>query len=414
MAAGGYPDRYLDMALGGVAKSPRFIAGDPLRGLACLAILFWHTAVASGQIVSARGISPGMKSELGLFGPPVVTLSISIWSFFVLSGYLISGPFVRAIVRGDARRPRLGAYALNRVLRIVPAFWALLTLTILLVGTEGNSFRQMLEFYGFAHVYDQGPFTDRMVQAWTLDVEAVFYAAVPLLLLPLAGLLGGRATPWRRAGVILAGCTVVAAASMALGEVGPRSAAIVPGSMWAFAPGIALATIEPLVRPWLEGRDLGRWIARAFAAFALAGFLVYTYAVDPFSARLQNLVAAIACGSFLAAPLVLQWTGEPTWRAFDNRVLHWLGVRAYGIYLTHVIAIYELRHLIEDLGTVPMALLVAFPLILLISTAGGALSFRFIEMPFLERRIPWRSAEPAPAAPEPEPMPVVAPVAVTP
>jgi acetyltransferase len=383
------------MATGGGQKKERFIAGDPMRGIACLVVLFWHTAVASAGIVSPMGISPGMKSELGILGPPVVTLAISVWFFFVLSGYLISGPFVRAVVRGDGRKPRLRPYAINRLLRIVPGFWAILTLTILLVGTEGNSLKQMVEFYGFGHIYDQGPFTERMVQAWTLDVEVVFYALVPFILLPLATLLRGRWTPWARAGVILAGCAVVGAASIALGEAGPKSGSIVPGAMWAFTPGIALATIEPLVKPHLSGRAFGRWIAWALmATFALA-FLYYTYRVNVFDAKLQNLVAAVACGAFLAGPLVLQWSGARTWRIFDNRFLHWFGIRAYGVYLTHVVVIYELRYFIRDLGTVPLALLFAFPLIMLLSTLAGALSFRYIESPFLERRLPWRSPEPA-------------------
>ena len=376
----------------------RFIAGDPMRGIACLVVLFWHSAVAAAGIVPPDGISPGLKGELGIAGPPVVTLAISVWFFFVLSGYLISGPFVRAVVRGDGRKPRLGAYARNRVLRIVPGFWAILALTILIVGTEGNSVRQMIEFFGFVHIYDQGPFTERMVQAWTLDVEVIFYAAVPLLLLPLADLLRGRGTPAMRASVILAGCAIVGAASIALAQSGPESGAIALGAAWAFMPGIALATVEPLVRPKLAGRSYGRWIAWSLVALAAAAFLVHTYVVGVFNVKLQNLVAAVACGAFLAAPLALQWSTGGVWRIFDNRLLHWFGVRAYGVYLTHVLAIYELRHVIHGLGSTWMALLVAFPLILLLSTIAGALSFRYIETPFLERRAPWRSSDSAKSA----------------
>lgn len=380
-------------------KGGRFIAGDPLRGIACLVVLFWHTAVSGADIVPPVGVSPGMKQELGAIGPPVVTLAISVWFFFLLSGYLIGGPFVRSVVRGDGRKPRVGAYVRNRILRIVPGFWALLTLTIVVVGTRGNSLRQMIEFFGFAHVYDQGPFTPRMVQAWTLDVEVIFYAAVPLALLPLASLLRGRSTPWFRAGVILAGCVLVAGVSLALGTKGPASGRCVPGSMWAFTPGIALATIEPLVRPRLEGRMLGRHIARALMLVCLATFLIYTYVVDPFATRALNVIALICCGCLLAGPLVMQWTTGRAWKLLDNRPLHWFGVRAYGIYLTHVLVIYKLAPLTRSLGTVKGDLLVVFPLVLVISTIAGTLSYRFVERPFLERRLPWRRAE-APAVVE--------------
>jgi peptidoglycan/LPS O-acetylase OafA/YrhL len=394
--------------------SGRFIAGDPLRGIACLVVLFWHTAVSGADIVPPYGVSPGLEQELGAIGPPVVTLAISVWFFFLLSGYLISGPFVRAVVRGDGRKPRVGAYVRNRILRIVPGFWALLTITLIVVGPMGNSLRQMLEFYGFAHVYDQGPFTPRMVQAWTLDVEVIFYAAIPLLLLPLANLLRGRGTPWFRAGFILAGCLAVAIASLAIGTRGPASGLCVPGSMWAFTPGIALATIEPLVRDRLQGRALGRHLARALMLTSLGAALLYTYAIDPFSTRLLNVIALVSCGCLLAGPLVLQWTTGRAWQLLDNRVLHWFGVRAYGIYLAHVLVIYELAGLTRSLGSVKLDLLVVFPLVLSISTIAGALSFRFIERPFLERRLPWRRGEAPPVndPAAPVPTPAVQPVQV--
>ena len=383
----------------------RFIAGDALRGLVCLVIVAWHFTVAAAGVVGNGRISPGLHHEIGVAGKPVIALAMSVWFFFMLSGYLISGPFVRAVVRGDGRRPRIGAYTRNRVLRIVPAFWFFLILTLLITGTLGNSHKQTLLFFFFGHVYDQGPFTERMVQAWTLDVEVVFYALVPLVLLPLAALLRGRGTPWSRAAVILVPLAAITVASLAVGAQGPGSGArVIPGSAWAFAPGVALATIEPLVRDRLAGREAGRWLARALLALGAGAFLVYAYSVE--SVRDRNIASCIAVSCLLAAPLVLQWTTGRSWRALDNRFLNWYGVRAYGIYLIHVILIFEVRHLIDDTGSTAMALLLVLPLVLVISTIVGYLSFRFVESPFLERRLPWRRAEPPrPARVEPAPAP---------
>jgi peptidoglycan/LPS O-acetylase OafA/YrhL len=386
--------------------SARFIAGDPLRGLACLVIVFWHVAVSSAEITGAPGVSPAFRDELSELGPWVVSMWISVWFFFVLSGYLISGPFVRAVVRGDGRRPDGWRYGRNRVLRILPGYYLWLLVTIVVAG--GATAGELLRFATFSHVYDQGPFTDRMVQAWTLDVEVVFYALVPLLLLPLARLLRGRATPWGRAGVILAGLAAISAASMSLGQLGPATGEIVAGSAWAFAPGIALATIEPLVRPRLQGRAWGRALAWAVLALAVGGYVVHVYA--DLGNRGQLLVSAIACGSLLAAPLVLQWATGRAWRLLDHPALHWLGVRSYGIYLSHVLVIYELRHLTGALDSTALALLVTFPLTFAAAAALGALSFRFVERPFLERRAPWRAPAPAPAG---EPAPVPAPALAT-
>src|SRR3954454_19367235 len=103
-------------------RGNRFIAGDPMRAIACIIVVFWHTMVNSAAITPPVGVSPYYQSEVGFLGRPFFTLSTSVWLFFALSAYLISGPFVRAVVRGDGRRPRLIPYARNRVLRIVPGF----------------------------------------------------------------------------------------------------------------------------------------------------------------------------------------------------------------------------------------------------------------------------------------------------
>ena len=377
-------------------KGGRFIAGDPLRGLACLVVVFWHVVVNAAGLIPPAGVSPYYQAELGFLGRPIYTLSFSVWVFFALSGYLIAGPFVRAVVRGGDRRPRALPYARNRLLRIVPGFWFFLTLTLVLVGTQGDSLRHIAAFYGFAHIYSQGPFAERMVQAWTLDVEAVFYIFVPLLFLPLASIVGARGAPERRAALVIAGCVLVAVASISMGERFALSGRSVPGSAWSFTPGIALAALEPIVRPRLAGSSLGRWLGRLLLASAAAAFLAAAYLLSFSDKVVQNIAALVVVSGLLGGLLVLQWADAPVSRLLDNRALHWFGVRAYGIYLVHVLALYELRHFTAGLPSERVALVTTFPLVLALSTLAGALSFRFVESPFLERRAPWRSAEPAP------------------
>ena len=376
------------------AKAGRFIAGDPLRALACLGILVWHVIVNAAALTPPAGVSPYYQAELGFLGRPLYNLSFSVWLFFALSGFLIGGPFVRAIVRGGDRPPRVMPYLRNRVLRIVPAFWAFLTLTILVAGTEGDGARHIAAFYGFVHIYSYGPFAERMVQAWTLDVEAVFYVAVPLLLLPIASLLRNRWTPSRRAAVIVAGCAVAAAASLAMGERFGISGRTLPASAWAFTPGIALAALEPLIRPRVEGRASARSLGWLSLGAAIGAFLAASYLVSFASNVGQNALALITIGCLLAAPLLLQWSTGTTTRLLDNRVLRWVGKRAYGIYLAHVLVIHELRHMTATLPSERAALVTTLPLVLAISLALGAFSYRFVERPFLDRRAPWRTPEP--------------------
>ena len=55
-----------------------------------------------------------------------------------------------------------------------------------------------------------------------------------------------------------------------------------------------------------------------------------------------------ARGGNLDAPMTV--TKSAT-RVLDNRLLHWIGKRAYGIYLVRVLVIYELRHLTSSLSS---------------------------------------------------------------
>src|SRR4051794_40093700 len=84
---------------------------DGLRGLAALSVLVYHVALATVGAGAVAGAAGALH-----FGVPV---------FFVLSGLLLYLPFVRA--RMDGRpRPSLRRYAVRRLARIVPAYWAAL------------------------------------------------------------------------------------------------------------------------------------------------------------------------------------------------------------------------------------------------------------------------------------------------
>jgi peptidoglycan/LPS O-acetylase OafA/YrhL len=373
------------------SRSGRFIAGDAIRGAACLTVVLWHVAVAHGRAFDPTDRALGLGEFGRLLYPGGIFM---VWIFFTLSGYLIGGPFLRAVVRGDGRVPRIGRYAINRVLRIVPAFWLFTILTLVLIGSHGTGPLGVVIWFAFGHIYDQPALQYNMVQAWTLDIEVVFYLAVPLLLVPAARLLRGRWTPERRALALLALLALIAAASFALGTRGPASGRTVPGSMWAFIPGMALAVVEPFAAERLRGHRFGSWLATGMVLAALALYPVYVYVVD--SIRLENVLAAVIVTGVVGGPLVLQWATGRAWRWLDNPVFRWTGVWSYGIYLSHLIVIRKLRPWSLDLGSTPKAMLLAGPVTLVLAVLLGALSFRFVEAPFLQRRLPWRAAEPKP------------------
>jgi len=76
-------------------------------------------------------------SENGLPGWAIIRnqFNSGFQLFFVVSGFLIAGPFIRDAVSGNPL-PSLWPYALRRILRIGPAFWLVL-LVFALVSLNG-------------------------------------------------------------------------------------------------------------------------------------------------------------------------------------------------------------------------------------------------------------------------------------
>lgn len=347
----------------------RFIAGDPLRGLACAAIVAFHIAAAG----IVRGGDP-----LGTFTTSVVkALSLSIYIFFALSGYLLARPFIAAVHR-DGRLPDVRRYAVNRVLRIVPTFWVAALAVLVLLGAQGSSPRQVLMVFAFAQTYDESGFSAVLTQAWTLGVEVLFYAVLPVV--ALAFLVAGRriALP-----LLLAATTGIIALRVASGN--PIDAGVQPPEMlYAFVPGSGLAALEVLG----IGQRLPRWTAYACMAGGLAMIIAHV-ALGPGDAVVKTLLSTSGATLLIAGPLVLQWTTGRAWRVFDNRVMHYVGERSYPIYLLHVPVILQFS---GAYGThrpwVALAIVTvtAVPLTVL----GGELLHRLVERPSMSLKLRWR------------------------
>ena len=84
-------------------------------------VLVSHAAGMAGPIDAHRPFD--VRSLAGTSGS-------GVYLFFVLSGYLISGPFLNALARGR-RLPMLAGYAVRRAARILPAYWIPLVAIVL-------------------------------------------------------------------------------------------------------------------------------------------------------------------------------------------------------------------------------------------------------------------------------------------
>ena len=99
---------------------------DGLRGLAALGVLTLHVWMFTVQ--GAHGRDELVSLLTG-------ELRLGVVLFFVLSGYLLAGPWIASAL-DERPTPRLGRFAVKRAVRILPAYWvAMLGSFWLLAGT---------------------------------------------------------------------------------------------------------------------------------------------------------------------------------------------------------------------------------------------------------------------------------------
>jgi peptidoglycan/LPS O-acetylase OafA/YrhL len=390
------------------AAGGRFIAGDPLRAIAALSVVLFHVGLLTlgGRHVPVQVPEVAMEQQFGdHLGSALSYGNLGLYIFFVLSGYLIARPFVRAFVAGEAL-PDLPRYFRNRVLRVVPAFWLVFTVLLIRHGAMNSSFDEILAVYLFGQNYNESAVSFSIGQAWTLSVEMGFYLLVPLVAIAAAAAFGSRAGPRARLWAVLAGGAAVAILSLSYGGTDPASVALqrsLPATLFAFIPGVWLAAVEIVAAPRLRGREQGRLIALGLVA-ASAALLAVFAAIDHTPFRRYAILAAGISGTFVAAPLVLQWSTGRAWRLLDNRPLQWLGERSYSIYLVHLGVLLELGALARSGG--PRE---GLALVLVAGTAltivAATISHRLFEVPFLRLRKRWRRPRAGAGEPAAQPAP---------
>lgn len=384
------------------ARDARFPLVDSLRAIAALSVFAYHCAFVLGAL-DGDGL-----------GPWLAELNVGVTLFFAISGFLLYRPYVAARL-GGAPLPKTGAYAARRVLRIVPAYWVALTLITLATGRwDVFELRGLLTYYGFLQSYRADTIVGGIGQAWTLGAEVAFYALLPLLAwtvrrvwapadgttLPaevalLVGLFG-LSVAWKVA--------VAEAIEPASGAFFPLLIAL-PGQLDQFALGMGLATASVVLgtresAPPRAVRTLERAPAFAWLAAALAfGALGAHWHVGGQTGRILSehaLQGLVALGLLLPAVIGAECGGAVR-RLLSRKLLAWIGLISYGVYLWHLDILREL-----SAAELPASLVVITGLGL--SLAAGAASWYGLERRALRlgRRLSGRPPrEPRPADPAP-------------
>jgi peptidoglycan/LPS O-acetylase OafA/YrhL len=314
----------------------RITALTGLRGLAALLVLGTHAAFATGKL------------SHGYLGLIYARLEIGVPIFFVLSGFFLFRPWVRAAAAGLAV-PSASHYARRRLRRIMPAYLvtvllAYITYSFYAAGPNpGQSWAGLLRYLTLTQIYTNNYLLtylhQGLSQTWSLAVEVAFYAALPLLAYLLLVVL--CRDQWRPSR-LLGGLAVLAAVSplwlivVYATDWLPNSAGMwLPAHLAWFAGGMILATLQCMAMRCPAG-----------VAIPLA-LVIYLVVCTPIAGGVsigplrlwepltKNILYAIIA-TLVVAPVALGGRG---WfeRQLRSRPMVWLGEISYEIFLLHVL-----------------------------------------------------------------------------
>jgi peptidoglycan/LPS O-acetylase OafA/YrhL len=340
--------------------------------LAALLVLGTHAAFATGKL------------SHGYLGLIYARLEIGVPIFFVLSGFLLFRPWVRAAAEGHAV-PSVGHYARRRLHRILPAYFVTVLLAYIAYSfyspysqgpNPGQSWTGLLRYLTLTQIYTKNYLLtylhQGLSQTWSLAVEVAFYAALPLLAyLLLVVLCRDQWQPSR----LLGGLAVMAAVSplwlivVYTTDWLPNSAGMwLPAHLAWFAGGMILATLECM-----------EMNCHAGVAIPLA-LVIYLIVCTPIAgdasigplrlwAPLTKNVLYAIIATLVVAPVALGGRG---WfeRRLRSRPMVWLGEISYEIFLLHVLVMALVLGVIlrwplftgSLLGLFALTLLITIPL----------------------------------------------------
>jgi peptidoglycan/LPS O-acetylase OafA/YrhL len=344
---------------------------DGLRAVAVIAVVLYHADVLW---------MPG-----GFLGVDV---------FFVLSGFLITSLL---LVEFD-RTGRLDykVFYLRRARRLLPALFAVLAVTALLVATiaydGAAAFRRDLPGALFYYSNWLSIITDTsyfefigrpamLKHLWSLAVEEQFY-----IFWPTIALLAYRWRGARMVGLVALAGALLSTLAMMLGSVlGNMPTASDPSRLYfgtdTHSMGILLGAALAVV--WRPGRTspvLARQASQVItgAGAAALGLLVVAFMTlgeySTFLYRGGFLVVAALSAVVVAAA---SHRGVPFGRWLGNRPMRWVGERSYGIYLWH----WPLFLVTRPGAELPIEGLPAFLVRIGLLLGVAELSYRYLEMP---------------------------------
>lgn len=363
---------------------------ESLRALAALGVLVGH----------AWGWSHGFNGAAiygSYHGRVLLSGGFGVFLFFALSGYLLYLPFARGVF-GDREPVRLGRYAANRALRILPLYYVVIAVYLALASHAVQS--QWWRYVFFLQNFSEVTVNKVDPPVWSLIVEVQFYILLPLF----AWLVAKTARGSLGSATAIVATLGMAAFVLRFATVThPQDVSAVwryslPATCVFFFPGFLLAHL----RVYLDRRE-PRWTTQPFVGSSSVWFLAGVGAWLLVAYRYDLDIAMLTSSALLLGACALPLRQGRIVKLLDGRIIAALGAASYSLYLWHGPLIERLsKQSWMPGGFVPL-LVVG----LVVCCTIAVVSFRIIESPFLRLRRSWSSsrlpAEPAmvpfPAAP---------------
>lgn len=383
---------------------------DGYRAIAAFMVLTTHVAFNTGEI------------RTPVLGPLLGRMDFGVTLFFLLSGFLLYRPWARAAMTATPG-PAVGGYSLRRAARILPAYWAMVIFTLLLLPEiQPVRWQAWPVHLGLLHIYVPGFTLEGLTQTWSLATELAFYVLLPVV----AWIAGrrGRGNPDASARfqlTVLAMAVLIAWTFTILRVTGALGSSTItgywlPGFLDWFAIGMAAAVIQVRLSKggapaWmLSVRQVAQatgWcllIAAGLAVIAatpIAGPLTFDPA-EPNSLVIKHVLYGVIA-AFLLFPGFLgvgdTSDGVPPhswWAAIlANPIVVYLGAISYGVFLWHLVLLRFIQNAL-GLQVFSGGFWIVWPLVVLASIAVASASWFILERPILawaHRRTPGEPAQ---------------------
>lgn len=389
-------------------RRARIIGLDGVRGLLALSIVITH--VTGHYSPHTAGV---WKTNIFAF---------SLVYFFVLSGFLISLPFIRSLIkeRSSASLPNVTDYAVHRLARIMPAYlliFLFVNFALQISYVQNPTLQPLGTQDGTGMITDPGMLVANLTlvqsyfpayiqtginPSWSLSLEYAFYASLPLLFLIVVKLRKRLAiNPLVLATVVPGILIVVGLIGRALIPLvfahagttdflllnwGPNWAAVFTKSYLTNADNFALGMLAAITFVAMERGELPERLSRRVRTYSVIAILpvllgcgMLLVFASQFATAGVGIVAALMI-LIIVAPLARhQKTRLAT--ALDFRPIRFVGEISLSAYLWHYPVLLMLGRLGWMAGDTLPGMLSNIVLVLAVTILAGSITYYLIERP---------------------------------